>query len=147
MVGPGAWDAFEGRIAGALNVIFELGNISSVQWNPAIAFNNAYEEKYGKKIEAGHGPAPAYESVYILANAINAAGSLDPDDIVSALEKTDRSGVMGRIRFNRAHQVFFGDDPGADALACIFQWQKDGRRTIVYPLSIADGEIELPVSR
>jgi branched-chain amino acid transport system substrate-binding protein len=147
MVGPGAWDAFEGRITGALNVIFELGNISSIQWNPAIAFTRAYEKKYGQKIEAGHGPAPAYESVYILAGAIEAAGSLEPDDIVSALEKTDRIGVMGRIRFNRAHQVFFGDDPETDALACIFQWQQDGSRTIVYPLAIADGEIELPVPR
>jgi len=145
MVGPSAWATFEGRITGALNAIFELGNIPSTRWEPAIAFNKAYEERYGRKIEAGHGPAPAYESVYILAEAIEAAGSLDPDDIVSALEKTDRSGVMGRIRFNRAHQTFFGDDPGTDALACIFQWQKDGRRKIVYPLSIADGEIELPV--
>lgn len=145
MVGPGAWKAFEGKIAGALNVIFELGNIPSARWEPAIAFTQAYEKTYSRKIESGHGPAPAYESVFILANAIERAGSLNPDDIVAALEKTDRIGVMGRIRFHRGHQAFFGDDPTTDALAAIFQWQKDGRRRIVFPLSIADGEIKLPI--
>jgi branched-chain amino acid transport system substrate-binding protein len=38
----------------------------------------------------------------------------------------------------------FGKDPQQEALACIFQWQNDGQRKIVYPLSIADGEIVLP---
>ena len=144
MVGPGAWKAFEGKIAGALNVIFELGNISSIKWEPAITFYRAYRVKYGREIEAGHGPAPAYESIYILAEAIERAGSLEPDKIVAALEATDRIGVMGRIRFHRGHQVIFGNDPAEDALACVFQWRKDGRRKIVYPLSVAEGEIELP---
>ena len=144
MVGPSAWEAFNGKIAGALNVIFELGNIPSFQWEPAMIFYRAYRAKYGREIEAGHGPAPAYESIYILAEAIERAGSLEPDKIVTALEETDRTGVMGRIRFHRGHQVIFGNDPAEDALACIFQWRKDGRRKIVYPLSIAEGEIELP---
>jgi branched-chain amino acid transport system substrate-binding protein len=144
MVGPSAWGTFNGKITGALNVIFELGNIPSFQWEPAMSFYRAYRVKYGRKIESGHGPAPAYESIYILAEAIERAGSLEPDKIVAALESTDRTGVMGRIRFHRGHQVIFGNDPGEDALACIFQWQKDGRRKIVYPLSVAEGEIELP---
>jgi len=144
MVGPSAWGAFNGKIAGALNVIFELGNIPSFQWEPAMNFYRAYRAKYGREIEAGHGPAPAYESIYILAEAIERAGSLEPDKIVAALESTDRTGVMGRIRFHRGHQVIFGNDPAEDALACIFQWRKDGRRKIVYPLSVAEGEIELP---
>jgi len=144
MVGPGAWATFEGKIAGSLNVSFELGNIPSARWTPSVRFNRAYRERYGREIESGHGPAPAYESVHILADAIEKADSLDPDRIVAALETTDRSGVMGRVRFHRGHQAFFGDDPEVDSLACIFQWQKDGRRKIVYPLTIADGEIELP---
>lgn len=144
MVGPSAWKAFNGKIAGSLNVIFELGNIPSFKWEPALTFYRAYRAKYGREIEAGHGPAPAYESIYILAEAIERAGSLEPDKIVSALEETDRTGVMGRIRFHKGHQVIFGNNPTEDALACIFQWRKDGRRKIVYPLSVAEGEIELP---
>ena len=144
MVGPGAWKAFQGKIAGSLNVIFELGNIPSPRWQPSMAFHGAYKAKFGQDIQAGHGPAPAYESVYILAEAIEKAQSLDPDAIVAALETTDRTGVMGNIRFHRGHQVIFGSDPNREALACIFQWQNDGQRKIVYPLSIADGEIVLP---
>lgn len=144
MVGPGAWETFGNKITGSLNVIFELGNLASNKWPLSVTFNKAYEAMFSKKIEAGHGPAPAYESVYILAQAIESAGTLEPDAIVTALEKTDRTGVMGRIRFHRGHQAFFGEKPEAEALATIFQWQKDGTRKIVYPLSIADGEIEHP---
>jgi branched-chain amino acid transport system substrate-binding protein len=144
MVGPDAWKSFDGKIAGALNVIFEMGNIPSTRWKPSMDFYRAYKAKYGQDIQAGHGPAPAYESVYILAEAIEKANSLNSEKIVSALESTDRIGTMGRIRFHQGHQVIFGDDPNNDALACIFQWQKDGSRKIVFPLSVADGEIELP---
>jgi branched-chain amino acid transport system substrate-binding protein len=144
MVGPGAWRSFDGKIASTLNVIFELGNIPSPRWEPSMAFHKAFAKKYGREIEAGHGPAPAYESVFILSEAIERAASLDPDKIVTALEATDRTGVMGRIRFHRGRQVIFGNDLKNDALACIIQWGRDGHRKIVYPLSIADAEIELP---
>lgn len=144
MVGPDAWQAFEGKIAGALNVIFEMGNIPSTRWQPSMDFYTAYRNRYGTSIQAGHGPAPAYESVYILSDAIQRADSLDPDAIVRALESTDRTGSMGRIRFHSGHQAIFGNDPTRDALACIFQWQRDGTRRIVFPLSVADGEIVLP---
>lgn len=144
MVGPSAWVRFDGKIAGSLNVIFELGNVPSSTFKPAENFYNAYRTRYGKEIEAGHGPAPAYESVYILAEAIERAGSLEPNKLVQAIEKTDRLGSMGRIRFHRGHQVIFGEDPQTEALACVIQWTKEGHRRIVYPPSIAEGEIRLP---
>ena len=145
MVGPGAWETFNGKIDGALNVIFELGNVPSARFKPATDFYRAYRRRYGRNIEAGHGPAPSYESVYILAEAITRAGSLDPEKVVAALQNTDRAGgAMGRIRFHQGHQAVFGDNPDTEALACIVQWTKTGRRRIVYPPSIAEGEIELP---
>jgi branched-chain amino acid transport system substrate-binding protein len=64
--------------------------------------------------------------------------------MVAALENTNRVGAMGRIRFHRGHQAIFGNNPDAEALACIIQWTKTGRRRIVYPPSIAEGKIELP---
>ncbi|MFH1138832.1 MAG: ABC transporter substrate-binding protein [Pseudomonadota bacterium] len=145
MTGPGAWRAFDGRISGTVNVIFELGNIPSRKYPPAADFYDAYRRRFGREIEAGHGPAPSYEAVYILAEAITRAGSLDPDLIVAELEKTDRVGAMGRVRFHKGHQAIFGDDPQQEALACLMQWTADGRRRIVYPPSLAEGEIELPV--
>jgi branched-chain amino acid transport system substrate-binding protein len=143
MIGPAAWKGFEGKIAGSLNVVFELGNIPSTKYAPATAFYEDFKRQYGREIEAGHGPAPAYESVYILREAIERAGTLDPNRMVSSLEKTDRLGVMGRIRFNIGHQAIFGNDPFSDAIACVFQWREGGERKIVYPPAVAEDEITL----
>jgi len=146
MAGPGAWKSLDGQIAGALNVIFELGNVPSDRYPQAAKFYQAYAARYGKPIESGHGPAPAYESVYVLAAAIEAAGSLDPEKIVSALKYTDRIGVMGRLRFHPGQQAFFGKDPSEAAMACLIQWTRDGRRRIVYPPAVAEGVIEPPAA-
>ena len=96
------------------------------------------------RCEAGHGPAPSYESVYILAEALEKAGSLDPDMLAQALEATDRKGVMGRVRFHRGHQAIFGKDPKQEALACVMQWTSSGQRVIVYPRLLAEGGLKLP---
>jgi branched-chain amino acid transport system substrate-binding protein len=144
MAGEVAWKTFDGKIAGLMNAIFELGNMPSDKYAPAKNFYNAYKEKYGKGIQAGHGPAPSYEAVYILKEAIERAGSLDPDAIVTEIEKTDRKGVMGRIKFDEGHQVIYGNDPAEAAVGAFFQWSDDGIRKIVYPKSIAEGEIVLP---
>ncbi|RJX35745.1 MAG: amino acid ABC transporter substrate-binding protein [Desulfarculus sp.] len=144
MVGPAAWRSFQGQISGSLNVIFELGNLPARRYGPATAFYRAYQARYGRPIQSGHGPAPSYEAVYILAQAIERAGSLDPEALVAALERTDRKGCMGRIRFHQGHQAFFGDDPAQEALAAVIQWTADGHRRIVYPGTIAEGKVELP---
>ena len=144
MAGEVAWKTFDGKIGGMMNAIFELGNMPSEKYAPAKEFYEKYKNAYGKGIQAGHGPAPAYESVYILKEAIERAGSLDPDAIVAEIEKTDRMGVMGRIRFDEGHQVVYGTDPAETAVGCFFQWTNDGKRKIVYPKSLAEGEIVLP---
>jgi branched-chain amino acid transport system substrate-binding protein len=144
MAGEAAWKTFDGKIGGLMNAIFELGNMPSEKYAPAKKFYDSYKEKFGKGIEAGHGPAPSYEAVYILKEAIERAGSLDPDAIVAEIEKTDRQGVMGRIKFDEGHQVIYGTDPAETAVGCFFQWTEDGQRKIVYPASLAEGEIVLP---
>jgi len=60
------------------------------------------------------------------------------------LEKTDRIGVMGRIRYDEGHQAVYGFDPKETCLSTVFQWTADGDRVIVFPASIADGKIQLP---
>jgi len=145
LAGSDAWKTFDGKIAGAMNTIFEMGSAIASEKIPAsTAFYANYEKKYGKKIQAGHGPAPAYESVYILKEAIERAGSTDPDAIVAELEKTDRMGVMGRIRYDEGHQAVYGFDPAETCLSTVFQWTEDGNRVIVFPASIAEGKIQLP---
>jgi branched-chain amino acid transport system substrate-binding protein len=144
LAGPGAWKSFDGKIDGAMNLIFEIGNVPVKKVPKSVAFYDAYKKKYHKDIEAGHCPAPAYESVYILAEAMERAGTIDPDAVVAAMEKTDRQGAIGRIRFGKNHQVIYGNDPKETALAAMIQWSKTGTREIVFPDTIAEAKIHLP---
>jgi branched-chain amino acid transport system substrate-binding protein len=145
MCGAEAWKTFDGKIAGLLNSDYELGSgIATDKYPPSMKFYNDYKKKYGTTIEAGHGPAPSYDSVYILAEAIERAGTLDPDSIVAELKKTDRQGVIGRIKFDEGNQVIYGDDPTQTAAGCVFQWTEGGKRVIVLPEPIAEGKIQKP---
>jgi len=145
LAGTDAWKSFDGKIGGAINCVFEMGSaIASDKLPKSVEFYNKYKKIYGKELQAGHGPAPAYESVYILAEAIERAGSLDPEAIVAELKKTDRMGIMGRIRFDAGNQVIYGFDPKETAVAAVFQWTDDGKRRIVFPEALADSKIQLP---
>ncbi|MBI5568625.1 MAG: ABC transporter substrate-binding protein [Desulfomonile tiedjei] len=146
MAGPGAWKTFEGKIGGLLNTTFEIGSaIPTEKYAPAKKFYDAYEKKYGAPMEAGHGPAPSYDAIFILAEAIERAGSLDPEKLVAELKKTDRQGVIGKIKFDEGNQVIYGDDPSKTATGCVAQWTPEGKRVIVWPAALAEGKIQLPV--
>ena len=69
---------------------------------------------------------------------------MDPDSLVEAIEKTDRTGAIGRIRFDEGHQTIFGNDPTETAMGCVMQWREGGKRVVVYPESIAEDNVELP---
>ena len=145
LAGPGAWKTFDQKIAGAINCNFEMGSaISTAKVPKSKTFAEAYQKKWGVPIEAGHGISPSYESVYLLAEAIERAGSVDADAIVAELKKTDRIGVMGRIKLDDGNQVVYDMDAETSAVAAVIQWNDDGSRTIVFPPSIADDMIKLP---
>jgi branched-chain amino acid transport system substrate-binding protein len=106
-------------------------------------FYNAYTQRWGVEPE-GLGTSSSYMAVYVLKDAIQRAGSLDSNKVVEALEKTDIMGVYGRVRFDpKSHQIIPSTDPKEGAVGTILQWQ-DGKRVVVYPKSIAMGEILLP---
>jgi branched-chain amino acid transport system substrate-binding protein len=145
LAGSEAWKTFDAKIGGAMNTTFELGSgIASSKVPASQAFFDAYTKKYGKPIQSGHGPAPSYESVYLLKEAIERAGNTDADAIVAELEKTDRQGVMGRIRFDEGHQNTYGFDPKEASLSAVTQWSEDGKQVIVFPPFVAEGKIQLP---
>ena len=73
--------------------------------------------------------AGTYDAVYILKGAIESAGSLDNDAIVTELEKTDYIGTAGRFMFDQTHDVKWG--PGL-VTAIGVQWQ-DGKLVGVWP--------------
>lgn len=144
MAGEIAWKTFDAQIGGLLNAIFELGNMPSAKYPPAMAFYEAYKKKYKDPIQSGHGPAPAYESVYVLKEAMEKAGTIEPDALVAALKQTDRAGVMGRVRFDAGNQVVYGTDPTKEAVAVMFQWSEAGERRIVYPAALAEKKVWAP---
>ncbi len=145
LAGTEAWKTFEGRIGGVLNTTFELGSAMGASKLPASTdFMNKYQKKYGQELQAGHGPAPSYESVYVLKEAIERAGSLESDAIVAGLEKTDRRGVMGRIRYDDGHQAVYGFDPAEASVSVVSQWTDSGKRVVVFPDSLAENVIQLP---
>jgi branched-chain amino acid transport system substrate-binding protein len=144
LAGPGAWKNFDQKIDGAMNAIFEIGNVPVKKVPKSVAYYEGYKKRFNKEVESGHGPAAAYESVYILAEAIERAGTVDPDALAEAIEKTDRLGAIGRIKFGKNHQVIFGNDPKETAMGCVIQWSKTGAREIVYPESLAEAKIHLP---
>jgi branched-chain amino acid transport system substrate-binding protein len=143
LIGIKAWDTFGDDIDGSMNVVFELGNVPVKAYPPSTAFYEDYKKKYKEEVQSGHGVSGAYDAVYLLANAIEKAGTLDPDKVADVLEKTDVAGSVGRIKFSPGHQLLFGNDPKTAAVAPAFQWRK-GKRVEVYPESIADGKIEKP---
>ena len=142
-----AWDVFDGELDGLINFVFEIGPLPAEAVPKSVEFNQKFGEKFGENARislAGHAPGPSYDSVYVLRDAIERAGSIDADAIVAALEETDTHGVIGRIRFDENHQVVYGLDPEETALGGAFQWREPGVRVPVFPEMIAEDDIELP---
>lgn len=140
---PGFWKATEGKGEYTLANVVNAGNAPSNASDWTMKFVNAYKDKWGLEPE-GYGTSSSYMAVHVLKAAIEKAGTLDSDAVVKALEATDMMGVYGRIRFDpKSHQVIPSLDPKDGAVGTIFQWQ-DGKRVVVFPQSIAMGEIQLP---
>ncbi|MGB9628374.1 MAG: ABC transporter substrate-binding protein, partial [Thermodesulfobacteriota bacterium] len=135
-----AWKVFEGEVEGFINMIYEVGPIPVKAVPKSVEFNKNYGKRYGEKARtelSGHGPGPSYDAVYMMANAIERAKTVEPDAVVKALEQTDMEGVIGRIRFGKDHQVVYGFNPKETAVGCGFQWVKPGKRVVVFPEGFA----------
>ena len=140
---PGFWEATKGKGEYCLANVVNAGNAPSTATPWTMKFYNAYKKRWDIEPE-GLGTSSSYMAVYVLKDAIERAGSLDSDKVVAALEKTDIMGVYGRLRFSpKGHQVIPSFDPKEGAVGSIFQWQ-DGKRVVVFPKSIATGQIQLP---
>jgi branched-chain amino acid transport system substrate-binding protein len=140
---PGFWKATDGKGEYTLCNVVNAGNAPSEATPWTMKFYNAYTKRWKVEPE-GLGTSSSYMAVYVLKDAIERAGSLDPDKVITALEKTDMMGVYGRLRFDpKSHQVIPSTDPKEGAVGSILQWQNE-KRVVVYPKSIAKGEIKLP---
>ncbi|HWR90939.1 MAG TPA: ABC transporter substrate-binding protein [Desulfobacterales bacterium] len=140
---PGFWKATDGKGEFTLCNVVNAGNAPSNATDWTMKFFDAYTKRWKVEPE-GLGSSSSYMAVYVLKDAIERAQSLDSDKVVAELEKTDLMGVYGRLRFDpKSHQVIPAMDPKEGAVGSILQWQA-GKRVVVYPKSIAMGEIQLP---
>ncbi len=73
--------------------------------------------------------AGTYDAIYVLANAIQRAGSLETDAVIQALESTDYVATIGRLVFDEVHDVTWG--PGYTTAIGV-QWQ-DGAPKAFWP--------------
>ena len=143
LMGSKAFQTFGNAIDGMMNIIFQAGNIPLQKYEPSTRFYEAYKNKWGEELQAGHFPALGYDGVYVLADAIERAGTLEQDALIKALESTDYpGGAVGRIRFNN-HEFVFGEDPQSEAILVVYQWKK-GKRVPVFPESVAEEGVEKP---
>ena len=117
----------------------------------ALKFAQDYKTKTGKSGVESYA-LEAYDSIGILAQAINDAGSTNGDAIVNSLEKITYDGVLGRIYFPYGSKK----DPSADSKGdewwhqwpdvaiTMVQYQEDGEpsntMTIVFPEAYKTGD-------
>ncbi len=99
-----------------------------------IPAREAYFERWG------HVPTFVGSSTYgairfVLADAIERAGTIETEAVIKALEETDLYGIDGRVVYTSSHNLMVGE--GYTELL-VFQWQEDGARVPVYPRNIME---------
>ncbi|MFH1034077.1 MAG: ABC transporter substrate-binding protein [Pseudomonadota bacterium] len=140
---PGFWKATDGKGEFCLANVVNAGNAPSQATPWTMKFVDAYQKMWGMEPE-GYGSSSSYMAVYTIKDAIERAGSLDPDKLVAAMKSTDLMGVYGRVKFDpKSNQIIPSLDPQEGAVGTIFQWQA-GKRVVVFPPKIATGDILLP---
>jgi branched-chain amino acid transport system substrate-binding protein len=140
---PGGWANTGGAVAYWVASPANAGNAPSSATPLTMKFYEAYRKRWLVEPE-GYGTSSSYTAVYVLADAIRRAGSLDSDKLIAALEKTELTSVYGKIAFDpKTHQVIPSYNPKEGAVGTWFQWQ-DGKRVVIWPSTIADGKIRIP---
>jgi branched-chain amino acid transport system substrate-binding protein len=99
-----------------------------------------FKAKYGRDLDDTS--ARWMEAFFVLADAINRAGSTDPEKIQAALKATDLTADQLMIGY---HGVKF-DETGQNSLASTFLIQLQGKQYVsVWPDNLATGKLELPM--
>jgi len=144
LASPAAWETMGPGIEYALQVEFPAGCTVPLKKRPgSVEILEKYKKMFNR-LPMSSSTISGYMGMYILADAMERAGTLDADALVAALEKTDLMLIPGRCRFDEGHQLIYGLDPKESALSVIVQWVKPGVRVAVYPPAVADAEIQMP---
>ncbi len=109
-------------------------------WDPSFPFPGAAGlakdfEAETKQTSSQH-IADTYAAAQVLLDAIAAAGSTDADKVTAAIAKTDKTYVVGPVKFDENH---------TSKLPIVeMQWQ-GGKQVIVWPKAQATAPIKFPV--
>jgi branched-chain amino acid transport system substrate-binding protein len=98
-------------------VVPRIGPWASSATEKGLDFAEKYRAIMGRFPEAY--AFEAYDSLTLMADAINRAGSLDPDEIIAALEATDMDGAAGRYYF-----PFGTENPPEDSGEAEWMWHQ-----------------------
>jgi branched-chain amino acid transport system substrate-binding protein len=139
---PGFWKATNGKCAHTVVTLSETGCVPSDVMPMTMKFYNAFSKRWGVPPRST-GCVSGYESLYVLKDAIERAGSLEDADLIQALETTNLPLVRGTVRFDENHQIVYGYDPKTSVLGCWVQWQ-DGQRVQIWPEAAASGNMQMP---
>jgi len=138
------WEQTRGKVAYLVEWGGEGGTLPGQEITPLTKpFFNAFKKRWGVE-PRGCGNVPSYTVLYLIKDAIERAGTLDVDALITAIEQTDMITAGGRLRFDKAsHQAIYGDDPKETLVGQSLQWQ-NGKRVTIWPPKIATGEFQLP---
>jgi branched-chain amino acid transport system substrate-binding protein len=139
---PGFWEQTKGKGAYTIVTLSETGCTPSNVTPLTMKYYNAFQNRW-KVPPRSTGCVSAYEALYVLKDAVERAGSTEPEALIKALEQTNLPVVRGTIRFDQNHQVVYGYDPKTSVLGNWVQWQ-DGKRVTVHPKAAAMGSIKMP---
>lgn len=87
-----------------------------------LPFVDSFRTKFG---EIPLYTAGTYDAIYILADAIRRAGSLQTDAVIQALEVTDYVATLGRVVFDELHDPIWGPE---HLTGLGVQWQEGAPR-------------------
>jgi len=132
------WDKTNGKCMS--ETVFMYGAYDVALTPKTKPFWADYIKIYGK--EPKYASGFTYDAVYVVANAVMAAGTTKADALVAAIEKTDYVGVSGRIQFKKNHNTICGSD--GRPMMIWHQWQGKGQRLPVYPEKYATAKFILP---
>lgn len=129
---------------GNLSFMARIGVPETMYNESALKMANDYKEQTGKTGVESYA-LEAYDSIGVIAQAINEAGSTNGDAIVDALENISHEGTLGRIYFPYGTKKDPSEDGKGDEwwhqwpdpAITMVQYQKEGEAsntmTIVYP--------------
>jgi branched-chain amino acid transport system substrate-binding protein len=122
---------------GAINrSAFDIGKAGSNSY----IVNQLFKAKYGRDLDDTS--ARWMQGFFVLADAINHAGSTEPEKIQAALQATDLKPDQLMIGYNG---VKF-DSTGQNTLASTFLIQLQGKQYLsIWPTNLATGKLELPM--